>query len=161
MPENERNQKTMMVFSGELDKVMAAFNIAIGALSMGFQVSMFFTFWGINVLKKESMTLKNKTLMEKMFGIMMPRGASKLSLSKMNMFGMGTWMMKKRMVAKKIALLPELIELSQSMGIKFLACEMTMDMMGIKPEDLIDGCEIVGAAGYLEEAEKSNYNLFI
>lgn len=161
MPEIERNQKTMMIFSSDLDKVMAAFNIAIGALSMGFQVNMFFTFWGINVLKKENMSLKNKSLMEKMFGLMMPKGVTKLKLSQMHMLGMGTWMMKKRMVAKKIALLPELLELSQSMGVKFIACEMTMDMMGIKQEDLIDGCEIAGAAGYLEEAEKSNYNLFI
>ena len=161
MSENERKEKMIMVFSGDLDKMMAAFNIAIGALAMGFEVNMFFTFWGIGALKKDSMTLKGKSFIEKMFGVMMPKGAKKLVLSNMHMLGMGTWMMKKRMVSKNIALLPELIELAQSMGVKFMACDMTMDMMGINPEDLIDGCELTGVARYLEQAEKSNYNLFI
>jgi len=161
MPELGDNQKTIMVFSGDLDKVMAAFNIAIGAVSMGFQVNMFFTFWGINAVKKDNMTLKGKNLIERMFAFMMPTGVNKLKLSTMNMLGVGTWMMKKRMVAKKIALLPELVEMSQQLGIRFLVCDMTMDMLGLTKDDLIDGCEEAGGVSYFELAEHSSYNLFI
>lgn len=158
---SEKNDKTLIVFSGELDKVMAAYNIAIGAASMGFQVHMFFTFWGLNVLRKENAHIKGKTMIEKMFGFMMPKGVNKLKLSKMDMGGLGTWMMKQRMKSKQIAMLPELIKTSQDMGINMIACQMTMDMMGIKREELIDGLNYTGVAGYLAEAENSNLNLFI
>ncbi len=161
MSTNKKNNKTLIVFSGELDKVMAAYNIAIGAASMGFQVHMFFTFWGLNALKKHNVCIKGKTMMERMFGFMMPKGVNKLKLSKMDMGGIGTWMMKQRMKSKQIAMLPELIKTSQDMGINMIACQMTMDMMGIKKEELIEGLNYAGVAGYLAEAENSNLNLFI
>jgi len=99
--------------------------------------------------------------MEKMFGFMMPRGADKLGLSKMNMGGMGTLMMKGIMRKKRVSSLPELIESAQDLGVKFIACTMSMDVMGIKPEELIDGVEFAGVATYLGEADEANVNLFI
>ena len=161
MSEENKTNKTIIVFSQDLDKVMAAYNIAIGAASMGFKVHMFFTFWGLNVLRKENAIVKEKSFIEKMFAFMMPEGPDRLTLSKMNMGGMGTWMMKRRMVAKQVALLPELIQTSKVLGVNMIACQMTMDMMGIQREELIEGTSFAGVAGYLAEAEQSNLNLFV
>ncbi len=152
---------TIVVFSGELDKVMASFVIANGARAMGMDVAMFFTFWGINALRKPEGAPVEKDLMETMFGFMMPRGAEKLPLSKMNMAGLGTAMMKHVMSSKKVASLPELIESAKASGVRFVACTMSMDVMGIKKEELIDGVEEGGVATYLEFASRSTINLFI
>ena len=155
------SRKTMIMFSGDLDKAMAGLIIANGAAAMGDEVTMFFTLWGLNILRKAQKIKVRKSFMEKMFGFMMPRGADKLGLSKMNMGGMGTLMMKGIMRKKRVSSLPELIESAQDLGVKFIACTMSMDVMGIKPEELIDGVEFAGVATYLGEADVANVNLFI
>lgn len=155
------SSKTMIMFSGDLDKAMAGLIIANGAAAMGDEVTIFFTFWGLNVLRRAQKINVRKSFMESMFGWMMPRGAEKLSLSKMNMGGMGTAMMKDIMKKKKVNSLPELIRSAQDLGVKFIACTMSMDVMGIKPEELIEGVEYAGVATYLGEADQANVNLFI
>lgn len=153
--------KTIIVFSGDLDKVLASFIIANGAASMGRPVTMFFTFWGLNVLRKEKKQHVKKSMIESMFGSMMPRGIGKLKLSKMNMGGMGTAMMKKVMRDKNVDSLEALIKTAMKSGVKIVACTMSMDVMGIKEEELIDGVELGGVGAYLGDAEESNVNLFI
>lgn len=153
--------KTMIVFDGDLDKVLASFIIANGAAAMGRPVTMFFTFWGLNALRKSTYVKVKKSFVEKMFGRMMPRGTGKLKLSNMNMLGMGTKMMKSVMKSKNVSSLEELMEQAQKNGVKLVACTMSMDVMGIRPEELIDGVELAGVASYLGDAEKSNVNLFI
>ena len=153
--------KTIIVFDGDMDKVLASFIIANGALAMGRPVTMFFTFWGLNALRKSQKQDIKKTPVESMFGAMLPRGAGKLSLSKMNMGGMGTAMMKKIMKDKNIDSLEELMKKAMENGVKIIACSMSMDVMGIRKEELIDGVEIGGVGTYLGEAEEANVNLFI
>jgi peroxiredoxin family protein len=153
--------KTIIVFSSDLDRVLAAFNIAVGAAAMGFDVHMYFTFWGLNVLRKGEAKAGNKSAMDRVFARRMPKGPENLSLSKMHMMGLGTRMMKRIMKRKNVALLPELVETAQESGVKFIACQMSMDVMGIKREELIDGVDISGVAGYLEVADNSSVNLFI
>ena len=153
--------KTIIVFDGDLDKVLASFIIANGALAMGRPVTMFFTFWGLNALRRDNKVKVEKTAVERMFGFMLPRGAKKLKLSKMNMAGMGTAMMKGIMKDKNIDSLEDLMKKALENGVKLVACSMSMDVMGIKPEELIDGVEIGGVGTYLGDAEESNVNLFI
>ena len=157
----DSKKKTIVVFSGDFDKLMAAFIIANGAASMGSEVTMFFTFWGINALRKPKAVLVPKTFIEKMFGWMMPRGADKLKLSKMNMGGMGLAMIKRIMKKKNVPSLPELIESAKAAGVRLVVCTMSMDLMGIKRKELIDGIEEGGVATYLDSAEAGNVNLFI
>ncbi len=159
-PQNVHNAKTIVVFSNDLDKALAAFIIANGAKASGYDVTLFFTFWGLNILRKDNINIK-KSFIDKMFGMMMPKGADKLTLSKLNMGGLGTFMMKQVMKHKNISTLKELIEQAQKQGIKFIACQMSMDVMGIKQEELIDGVEIAGVAKYIAESNNSNSNLFI
>ena len=154
-------KKSIVVFSSDFDKVMAAFIIANGAAAMGSEVTLFFTFWGLNVLRKDSAVKVKKSLVERMFGAMMPRGAKKLNLSKMHMMGMGTSMMKGIMKKKNAEPLEALIGSARLAGVRFVACTMSMDMMGIKKEEMIDGVEEGGVAMYLNEAEAGNVNLFI
>ena len=153
--------KTIIVFSGDLDKVLASFIIANGAAAMGRPVTMFFTFWGLNALRKSEKQPVHKTLVESMFGKMLPRGTSKLRLSKMNMGGMGTAMMKKIMNDKNVDSLETLMQKAMAQGVKLVACTMSMDVMGIKREELIDGVELGGVGAYLGDAEESNVNLFV
>lgn len=153
--------KTLIVFSGDLDKVLASFIIANGAAAMGRPVTMFFTFWGLNALRKRDKQPVKKPFMDAMFGSMMPRGATKLTLSNMNMGGMGTAMMKKVMKDKNIDSLEDLMKQAMFNGVKLVACTMSMDVMGITKEELIDGIEYAGVAAYLGDAEESNVNLFI
>jgi NADPH-dependent 2,4-dienoyl-CoA reductase/sulfur reductase-like enzyme/peroxiredoxin family protein/rhodanese-related sulfurtransferase/TusA-related sulfurtransferase len=155
------NQKTLVVFSDSFDKAMAAFIIANGAAAMGSGVTMFFTFWGLNLLRQARAVPVRKTFIERMFGWMMPRGAEKTTLSKMNMGGMGTAMIKGIMRKKNVLSLPELIAAAQHAGVRLVACNMTMDLMGIKREELIDGVEEGGVAAYLDRAGSANVNLFI
>jgi peroxiredoxin family protein len=122
---------------------------------------MFFTFWGLNVLRKSQKVQVKKGFIEKMFGLMMPRGPEKLGLSKMNFGGMGAAMMKHVMKRKNVQSLPELIETAQALGVKIIACTMSMDVMGIGKEELVDGIEYAGVATYLGEADKAGVNLFI
>jgi peroxiredoxin family protein/rhodanese-related sulfurtransferase/TusA-related sulfurtransferase len=154
-------KKTIVVFSNDLDRAMAAFIIANGAAAMGSDVTLFFTFWGLNLLRRHKKVRVKKSLMERMFGWMMRRGARRVTLSKMHMRGMGTRMMKGVMRRKNVKSLPELIESAQASGVKLVACTMTMDIMGIKREELIDGVEEGGVAMYLESAEAGSVNLFI
>lgn len=160
-PAASGKKKTIVVFSGEFDKVTAAFVIANGAASMGSEVTMFFTFWGINALRRDKNVAVKKNMIEKMFGWMMPRGADKLKLSNMNMGGMGLAMIKGIMKSKNVPSLPEFIESAQKAGVRMVACTMSMDLMGIKKEELIDGVETGGVAMYLERAESGNVNLFV
>lgn len=157
----QKDNKTLVVFSGDLDKALASFIIANGAAAMGKKVTMFFTFWGLNILRKHEPVSVSKGFMDKMFGIMMPRGAKKLKLSKMNMLGMGTKMMQMVMKNKNVSSLDELIKSAIDSGIEIVACQMSLDVMGLKPEELIDGVKIGGVGYYLGEAEDSNVNLFI
>ena len=154
-------KKTIIVFSGDFDKAMASFIIANGAASMGSEVTLFFTFWGLNILRRPESVPVQKNLIERMFGWMMPRGAGKVKLSKMNMAGMGTWMMQGIMKKKNVLSLPELIETAKQNGVRLIACTMTMDLMGIRKEELIDGVEEGGVAMYLDKAEDAGVNLFI
>ena len=160
IPAKTENGQTIVVFSNDLDKVLASFIIANGAKASGKDVTMFFTFWGLNVLRKSNVNVK-KGLIDTMFGMMMPKGANKLTLSKMHMGGIGSAMMKWVMKNKNISTLSELIKQAQENGIKFIACNMSMDVMGIKEEELIDGVEIGGVAKYIDESSHSNSNLFI
>ena len=153
--------KTIVVFSNDFDKAMAAFIIANGAAAMGSDVTLFFTFWGLNLLRKSGPVAVKKTLIEKMFGWMMPRGPEKTKLSKMNMAGMGTLMIKDIMKKKNVSSLSELIGQARFSGVRLVACAMSMDLMGIKKEELIDGVEEGGVAMYLNEAESAGVNLFI
>lgn len=157
---NNGNGQTIVVFSNDLDKALASFIIANGAKASGKDVTMFFTFWGLNILRKSNANVK-KGFIDKMFGLMMPKGAEKLTLSKMNMGGMGSAMMKWVMKNKNISTLSELIQQAKDSGIKFIACNMSMDVMGIKEEELIDGVEIGGVAKYISESNNANSNLFI
>ncbi|HBN09333.1 MAG TPA: hypothetical protein DD435_12030 [Cyanobacteria bacterium UBA8530] len=154
-------KKTILLFSGDLDKAFAAFIIANGALAMGDEVTMFFTFWGLNALRKPNPPSVAKKIVEKMFGWMMPRGADKLTLSKMHMAGMGTAMMKGVMKQKNVQSLPVLIKLAQENGAQLIACSMSMDVMGLHQEELLEGVEIGGVATFLGEADESNATLFI
>ena len=153
--------KTIVVFSGDLDRVLASFIIANGAAAMGRKVTMFFTFWGLNVLRRPRKVKVRKSFIERMFGAMLPRGSGKLKLSKMNMAGMGTTMMKKIMKAKNVDPLETLIENALKNGVKIIACTMSMDIMGIKKEELIEGIDFAGVGTYLGDAEDSDVNLFI
>lgn len=157
-----QDRVSIIVFSGELDKCLAAFIIGTGAAASGMQVDMFFTFWGLSALRKKGVTAKSKSFIEKMFGMMLPKGADNLTLSKMNMLGMGTKMMKDVMKKKKVASLPELIDMAIQLGVNLYACEMSMNVMGLKREELIDGLKgIVGVATYLDNASKAQITLFI
>lgn len=161
LPPEVKDNKTMVVFSGDLDKAIASFIIANGAASMGRKVTMFFTFWGLNILRKPEKTKVKKGMIDRMFGMMMPRGSRKLKLSKMNMMGMGGKMIRMVMKNKNVSSLEELIQSAIDSGIEIVACQMSMDVMGLKKEELIDGIKIGGVGYYLGEAEDSNINLFI
>ncbi|NLZ70501.1 MAG: FAD-dependent oxidoreductase [Clostridiaceae bacterium] len=156
-----RPEKTMIIFSGDLDKAIAAFIIANGALAMGDKVNMFFTFWGLNMLRRSTRQAKGKDFLGRMFGRMMPRGSKRLGLSQMNFAGAGPKLIRYIMNKKKIASLEELIISARENGATLTACQMSMDVMGIKAEELIDGVEIGGVATMLNDNDRSNMNLFI
>lgn len=159
--DTKQNGQTIVVFSDDFDKVIASFIIANGAAASGKPVTMFFTFWGLNVLKKCNNKEKKTCPIAKLFGLMLPKCSEKLSLSKMNIGGLGSWMMKKIMKHKKILSLPELIKTAQEGGVKFIACSMSMDVMGINSNEFIEGVEIGGVAKYIAESNHANSNLFI
>ena len=154
-------KKSIVVFSGDFDRAMAAFVIANGAAAMGSEVTMFFTFWGLNILRKPERVEAEKSFVEKMFGWMMPRGADRLNLSQMNMGGIGKRMIQGIMRKKNVTSLPDLIQSARESGVRLVACSMSMDLMGIKNEELIDGVETGGVTSYLHTAEGGNVNLFV
>jgi peroxiredoxin family protein len=161
--DERKNKLSMVVFSGDLDKLLASFIIATGAAAMGMDVVMFFTFWATPALRDDKKKGKGKDLFGKMFGFMLPKGAKKVKLSKMNMAGMGTEMMKYLMKKKNVVSLDEMIKLAIEMSVKIYICDMSMDLMGFKQEEMIDyeGREFVGVAKFLEEAGDSKIQLFI
>lgn len=159
--ENKKEKTTIVLFSGDLDKAIAAFIIANGAAAYDHEVTIFFTFWGLNALRKDELIKVKKGLLEKAFGWMMPRGANKLGLSKMNFAGMGPKMIKHVIKKHNALTLPQLIELAQEQGIKLVACTMTMDLLGLQEEELMDGLEYAGVAAYLGDAVDAKVNLFI
>ncbi len=154
---------TILVFSDDLDKAMASFIIANGAVAMDLPVTMFFTFWGLNVLRREGPgnLEASKSFMEKMFGWMMPRGPRKLKLSRMNMGGLGTILMKSEMSKKNVFDLPKLIREAQDQGGRLIACTMSMDVMGIKKGELLPGVDFGGVASFIDCADRSKSTLFI
>lgn len=160
-PNQVKNGSTIVVFSQDLDKALAAFIIAQGAKAMGKDVSLFFTFWGLNILRKPKKQRVKKSFLERMFAKMMPRGTKKLPISKMNMGGMGPKMMKHIMKKKNVDSLEMMIAKAKELDIKLTACAMSMDILGIKKEELIDGIEIAGVATYLGDTDTANHNLFI
>lgn len=157
----EQNGKTFVVFSGDLDKTIAAFIMANGAAAMGRKVTMFFTFWGLNILRRPEKVRVAKSFIEKMFGMMMPRGSMKLGLSRMNMGGAGAKMIRGIMKQKGISSLEELIDSAKEHGVRLVACQMSMDIMGIRREELIDGIELGGVSTFLGSGEESDMSLFI
>jgi peroxiredoxin family protein len=159
MPED---RATIVVFSGDLDKVLASFVIATGAAAAGLETSMFFTFWGLCALKKEATSAATaRTLKEKMFAMMTPAGSKKLGVSRMNFFGVGASMLRSMMKEKGIASLEELMEIAKDLGVKIIACTMSMDAMGVSKDELIDNLEYGGVATYMADASRSKVTLFV
>ncbi len=160
--EEKKDKLTMVVFSGDLDKALAAFILATTAASMGMQVSMFFTFWGLNIIKKNKGSIKSKGMMRKMLNLMNRGGSRRLKLSKFHMLGLGTWMMKRLMKGSNMPSMDEFITMAHEMGVKLIACSTTCGVMGL-PEDAFrsEVDSIAGAAYFLNEAKDSRVTLFI
>ena len=161
--EGAENKLSMIVFSGDMDKVLAALIIASGAVAMGMDVVMFFTFWGTPILRDKGKKVGGKDLMGTMFGAMLPKGACNLKLSKMNMGGMGTAMMKSLMKKKNVASVEEMLAVAGELGVRIYVCEMSMDLMGFTREEMIEypNMDFCGVAKFLEEAKSSKIQLFI
>ncbi len=157
----EKKKTTIVLFSGDYDKAMAAYIIANGAAAYDHEVTIFHTFWGLNALRKDEVVTVKKGFMEKMFGKMMPRGAENLGLSKMHFAGFGPKMIKGVMKKHNALPLYQLVEMAQEQEVKLVACTMTMDLLGLQKEELLDGIDYAGVAAYLADAEKGNVNLFI
>ena len=158
---SDRKKTTIVLFSGDYDKAMAAYIIANGAAAYDHEVTIFHPFWGLNALRKEELVPVKKGFMEKMFAKMMPRGAEQLGLSKMQFAGMGPKMIKGVMKKHNALPLSKLIEMAQEQDIKLVACTMTMGLLGLQKEELLDRVEYAGVAAYLADAEDGNVNLFI
>jgi peroxiredoxin family protein len=152
---------SMVLFSGDFDLAMAAFIIANGALAMGKEVAIFVTFWGLDAIKKPTMNTKGRKFLEKMVLWMRPKGPNKLPTSKMNFGGIGPKLFRYMMKKKNVESLHSLIEMSMELGLKVIACQMSMDVMGIKKEDLLDNIEVGGVAAFLSSSYASNTTLFI
>ena len=151
---------TLVVFSGDLDRNLAALVIATGAAAMGLEVSVFYTFWGLSALKKQP-TLRGKGLKEKLFTLMTPRRLSRMPVSRMNFGGMGRTMLQSMMRDKQVASVDELFAMARQLNVKLIACTMSMDVMGITREELIDGVEVGGVATFLGDAARSRVSLFV
>ncbi|MBM7647472.1 peroxiredoxin family protein [Bacillus ectoiniformans] len=158
---NNKKKTTIVLFSGDYDKAMAAYIIANGAAAYDHEVTIFHTFWGLNALRKDEHVEVKKGFMEKMFGKMMPRGADKMGLSNMNFAGMGPKLIKDIMKKHNAMPLPDLISMAQEQEVKLVACTMTMDLLGLHKEELLEGIEYAGVAAYLADAEDGHVNLFI
>jgi len=160
MPEKEKF--TLVLFSGDLDKALAAFIMATTAASMGMEVTMFFTFWGLNVIKRNEGSLKSQGLMRKMLNVMNRGGSRRLKLSRFNMLGLGTWMMKKMMKQKNMPSIDEFITMAQEMGIKMIPCSTSCGILGLPDDAFREGIlSQAGAAFFLNEARQSKTTLFI
>lgn len=161
--QGQENRLLMIVFSGELDKHIAAMIIATGAAAMGMKVTLFFTFWATAALRDPKKNVKGKNFLSKMFGVMLPKGRNKTVLSNMNMVGMGTAMIKDLMKKKNVASLDELFEAAAALGVEINICEMSMDLMGFKYEEMIDypNMKVCGVATMLADAKESAVQFFI
>lgn len=156
------DKATIIVFSGDMDKVMAAFNIAVGAASSGMEVTMLYTFWGLNVLRKDKIGSRTSGMMQKMLTWMNKGGTENLPLSRFNMSGLGTWMMKKLMKRYSMPSVQQLYTTAKQLGVKMIACTITMGVMGIGREDLVDDIdEFAGVITYIKSAKESTINLFV
>ena len=155
------NRAAIVVFSGDLDRVLAAFVLATGAAAAGLETSMFFTFWGLSVLKKKGAPSGSKTIKERMFAIMTPSGSESLGTSKLNFFGAGAVMLRSMMKEKGIASLEELAALARELGVKMTACTMSMDAMGVTKEELTEGLEYGGVATFMADATRARVSLFV
>ncbi len=151
---------SMVVFSGDFDKTMAALIIATGAAAMGLEVSMFFTFWGLSVVKKQKV-FEGKNVFEKGFTAMLPAGANKLGLSKLNFFGAGTAMMHKLMKDHNVTTPAELVQMAQDLGVRMVVCDMSRELLGVRDDELIGGLELGGVATFMGDAARSKVSLFI
>ncbi|BDG33370.1 DsrE/DsrF/DrsH-like family protein [Parageobacillus thermoglucosidasius] len=160
MPQ-QKKKTTIILFSGDYDKAMAAYIIANGAAAYDHDVTIFHTFWGLNALRKDAHIPIKKGFLEKMFAKMMPRGADRMGLSRMNFGGLGPKLIKHVIKKHNAMPLPQLIEMAKEQGVKLVACQMTVDLLGLKQEELIDGIEFAGVATYLADASEGNINLFI
>ncbi|CAM4193089.1 hypothetical protein BAMA_24050 [Bacillus manliponensis] len=157
----QKKKTTIVLFSGDYDKAMAAYIIANGAAAYDHEVTIFHTFWGLNALRKDEHVPVKKNFLEKMFGKMMPRGADKMGLSNMNFAGMGPKMIKHIMKEHNAMPLPDLIEMAKEQDVKLVACQMTVDLLGLKEEEIMEGVDFAGVAAYLADASEGNVNLFI
>ncbi|MEH7125796.1 DsrE/DsrF/DrsH-like family protein [Bacillus sp. JJ1532] len=157
----QKKSTNIILFSGDYDKAMAAYIIANGAAAYDHEVTIFHTFWGLNALRTDEDRMIKKGFIEKMFAKMMPKGADKMGLSKMNFAGFGPKMIKDVIKKHNAMTLPQLIEMAQELDVKLVACTMTMDLLGLVEEELLDNVEYAGVAAYLADAENGNVNLFI
>src|SRR5699024_9530094 len=157
----DKKKTTIVLFSGDYDKAMAAYIIANGAAAYDHEVTIFHTFWGLNALRKYSQVPVKKNFLEKMFGKLMPRGTDKMGISKMNYLGMGPKMIKRVMKKHNAMPLPQLVDMAQEQDVKLIACTMTMDLLGLQKKELLDEIEYGGVAAYVGEAEEGNISLFI
>jgi peroxiredoxin family protein len=154
------DRATLVVFSGEMDTLFAALTIAVGAASMGMQVSMFFTFWGLTALRR-SKSYAGKSTAQKMVAMMLPDGPAKVPTSRMNMAGLGPPFFKYLMQQRNVESLPDMVALAQELGVRMVACEMSMGVMGVTREELIEGIDYGGVAVYLADAARSKITLFV
>lgn len=154
------NRLSMVVFSGDLDRALAAFVIASGAAASGMEVSMFFTFWGLTALRQKRNS-RGKTLFQKMMGWMTPVGTRGLGVSKMNFGGIGAKMLRTMMRQQGVPQIEEMVQMARDLGVRVVACQMSMDVMGIHKDELVDGIEVGGVATFLGDATRSKTTLFI
>ncbi len=162
LKETKPESVTIVCLSGDMDKAMAAFIIATGAASMGMRVTMFFTFWGLNMLRRKGEKSSAKDWLRRLFGLLNRGGADTLPLSRFHFMGAGTSMMKKVMKQNKMPGIPELMDIAQDLGVKFIACTTTMGLLGVTKDTLIDSVDqYAGVATYLAEAKNGSVNLFI
>lgn len=162
LQETKSDRVTIVVLSGDMDRVMAAFIIATGAAAMGMQVTMFFTFWGLNAIRRKGTPSAATDWLRRMFGLLNKGGAETLPLSRFHFWGLGTCMMKRVMRRHRMPGIPELMQIAQDLGVQFIACTTTMGLMGITKETLIDGVDqLAGVTTYLAEAKQGSVNLFI
>ena len=155
------NRAALIIFSGDLDRVLSGFVLATGAASAGLETSMFFTFWGLSVLKKKAARASRKSLKQRLFSMMTPASSEQLGVSKMNYFGVGARMFRTMMKEKNVSSLEELFAMAKDLGVKMVACEMSMEVLGVEREDLVDGLEYGGVGTFLGEAASSRLSLFI
>ncbi len=159
---NEKNAVTLVIFSGDLDKIMASFIIATGAAASGMKVNMFFTFWGLKLIQKEGSSTKGLNWMKRMFSFMVKPGPAKRPISKLNMFGMGAIMMKKIMKKSNMPDLKQMIEMAKNLGVKMTACSTSMGVLGVNKDSLIpEVSNVAGVASFLADSKESNTTLFI